>query len=232
MFDGYQVNEQSGAVNNEAGLLSKYAYLVKRAVAHLNGNVSASVSQEDLEQIGLMGLLEAIRRYGVPDEGFENFAFTRIRGSILDELRRQDWRPRGVRQAANKLNHIRRELTKKLGRDPTETELAQKTGLGIEKVRELIYADHAQSMESLENWLSNGGEKAEASELTRQDKQVMLSRALGHMTKRERLLVSLYYQQGLNLKEIGLALDLAPSRVCQLHKECLETLNKLLRETQ
>lgn len=232
MFDGYQVNDQPGAVSNEAKLLSQYAYLVKRAVAHLNGNVTAAVSQEDLEQIGLMGLLEAIRRYGVPDEGFENFAFTRVRGAILDELRRQDWRPRGVRQAANKLNQIRRDLMKALAREPTEMELAQKTGLGIDKIRELIYADHAQSMESLENWLSNGGEKAEESGMTRQDKQVLLSRALGQMPKRDRLLVSLYYQQGLNLKEIGLALDLAPSRVCQLHKECLETLNKLLTETQ
>ena len=86
----------------EQALLRRYLPLVKGAASHLRSQVSASFSREDLEQVGMMGLLEALRRYGgEPDEQFESYAFKRIRGAMLDELRRQDWRPRQTRQQAH-----------------------------------------------------------------------------------------------------------------------------------
>jgi RNA polymerase sigma factor FliA len=212
---------------DETAKLTQYAHLVKRACAHLRSQVSAGFSQEDFEQVGLMGLLEAIRRYGEPDEAFESFAFKRIRGAILDELRRQDWRPRGVRQAAHNLNHQRRKLYNVLGRDPTDDELAKVVQLSAGEVRELAYANQAEEMQCLEDWLEKGGDKGSGG--TEQiDLQRSIEEALAQMHERERLLIALYYQHDLNMKEIALTLGLTESRVCQLHKDCLATLNRLL----
>lgn len=214
---------------DENRLLCRYAYLVKRACGHLRSQVSAGFSMEDLEQVGLMGLLEAIRRYGEPDEAFESFAFKRIRGAILDELRRQDWRPRRVRQAANELNQAQRTLFNKLGRDPTDEELARHTGLTLEQVRERLYDAQAEEMQCLEDWMAQGGDRA-GSQNERLEMQHAIASALRQMSERDRLLIALYYHQGLNMKEIALTLGLTESRVCQLHKQCLATLNRLLRD--
>src|SRR5690554_5051326 len=125
MLGSYPVSAPSEDIaGEETHLLTRYAYLVKRVCSHLRSQVSAGFDLEDFEQVGLMGLLEAIRRYGEPDEAFEAFAFKRIRGAILDELRSQDWRPRRVRQGVHELNHHHRTLFNRLGREPTDDELA------------------------------------------------------------------------------------------------------------
>ncbi|WKE66546.1 FliA/WhiG family RNA polymerase sigma factor [Gallaecimonas kandeliae] len=222
-LDGaYQCN-----ANDEAQLLRRYAHLVKRACAHLRSQVSAAFNQEDFEQVGLMGLLEAIRRYGEPDQAFESFAFKRIRGAILDELRRQDWRPRQVRQAAHDLNHHHRKLYNRLGRAPSDQELAEEMGISLPEVRELVYANQAEEMQCLEDWLTKGLEPGGGGmgefELKR-----TLAKMLGSLKQREQLLLVLYYQHDMNMKEIAQVLGLTESRVCQLHKECLANLNKLI----
>jgi RNA polymerase sigma factor for flagellar operon FliA len=231
MLGGYQNTEDDGSDARQEGLLlSKYAHLVKRAAAHLRSQVTASFSMEDIEQVGLMGLLDAIRRYGQPDEHFESFAFLRVRGSILDELRSQDWRPRNVRQAVHKLNQIRRNMYRELGREPSILELSERTRLSSDKVHELIYADQAESMQCLEDWMTNLKESNNNVKMSRTDKQIMLEKALSKMSDRERLLIALYYQKDLNIKEIALVLEVSEPRVCQIHKECLEKLNILLKE--
>lgn len=213
----------------EGQLLHRFAYLVKRACSHLRSQVSASFNQEDFEQVGLMGLLEAIRRYGEPDEAFESFAFKRIRGAILDELRRQDWRPRRVRQASHDLNHHHRSLFNQLGREPTDEELAEAAGVTSAQVREIRYDSQAEEMQCLDDWLAKGGDIGSHS-LARTELQHTIASALAQMPERERLLIALYYQHELNMKEIALTLGLTESRVCQLHKECLAQLNRLLGE--
>lgn len=228
MLSTYPLSADSGhSASEETRLLTVYAYLVKRACAHLRSQVSAGFSQEDFEQVGLMGLLEAIRRYGEPDEAFESFAFKRIRGAILDELRRQDWRPRRVRQAAHSLNHHRRTLYNELGRDASDQELADAAGIDTAEVRELGYATQAEEMQCLEDWLAKGGDRG-TDGMKEAEMQMVIAKALGLMPERERLLIALYYQHELNMKEIALTLNLTESRVCQLHKECLANLNKLL----
>ena len=228
MLSSYPISEtRDEIVGDETRLLTKYAYLVKRACSHLRSQVSADFDQEDFEQVGLMGLLEAIRRYGEPDEAFESFAFKRIRGAILDELRRQDWRPRSLRQAAHNLNHLRRKLYKELNRDPSDEELAKAAGISASEVRELAYANQAEEMQCLEDWLAKGGDTGSGG-MQQIDVQRSLAQALAQMPERERLLIALYYQYELNMKEIALTLGLTESRVCQLHKECLATLNQLL----
>src|SRR5690606_25193118 len=112
--------------------LLQYLPLVKRIVSQLSLQASSALDREDMEQIGLLGLLDSLRRYGQPDEGFARFAGLRVRGAILDELRRQDWRPRGVRQQTHKLRDAVRELTRSLGREPTDEEILAHTGLSEE----------------------------------------------------------------------------------------------------
>src|SRR6478736_5980669 len=111
----------SGVADDQGHLLA-YAPLVKRIVYQLNSQVGGAIGRDDMEQIGLMGLLEALRRYGIPDGNFASFASMRIRGAILDELRRQDWRPREVRQQSHRLRDGVRDLTRRLGREPGEAE--------------------------------------------------------------------------------------------------------------
>ncbi len=176
----------------------------------------------------MMGLLEAWRRYdSEPDAQFESYAFKRIRGAMLDELRRLDWRPRQLRQQVHHHNQALRELHNHLGRPPTEPELAKSLGCSIEDVRQLAYVSQAEALQSLEEWLENGG-KAPAIESDDVDLAMTISKALASLDKREQLLLSLYYQQELNMKEIALVLGLTESRVCQLHKQCVFQLKQRL----
>lgn len=217
--------------HEEQRLLMPYLHLVKRVVSHLRSQVGPAVALEDLEQIGLLGLLEALRRYGQPDEQFAYFAFKRIRGAILDELRRQDWRPRQLRQQANEFNHLVRAQLNQLGRMPKETELAALMGTSVEAVRELSYACQAEAMHSFEELLDRaGGDWEPDSDHNNLELHMSLSKVLSSFEQREQLLLSLYYQHELNMKEIALVLGLTESRVCQLHKQCIVTLNSRLAE--
>nr|WP_321241432.1 FliA/WhiG family RNA polymerase sigma factor [uncultured Tolumonas sp.] len=216
---------------DEQAQLVPYLYLVKRALTHLRSQITASMAREDLEQIGLLGLLEALRRYGTPDAMFEGFAFKRIRGAMLDELRRQDWRPRQLRQQANAFNQVVRKQTNQLGRMPNEQELAEILNITPDEVRELFYASQAEAMQSLDELLectyptSNGDDDFHQLEI-----QMSLKKALAVLSKRDQLLLALYYQYELNMKEIALVLDLTESRVCQLHKQTIVLLKNQLSE--
>ena len=212
----------------EQAILTRYLPLVKRAASHLRSQVSACFDQEDMEQVGMMGLLEAWRRYGSePDVQFESYAFKRIRGAMLDELRLLDWRPPQLRQQVHSNNQVQRDLHNRLGRAPTEQELAAALNCTIEEVRQLAYASQAEALQSLEEWLENGG-RAPATESDDVDMAMTISKALTLLDKREQLLLSLYYQQELNMKEIALVLGLTESRVCQLHKQCVLQLKQRL----
>ncbi|WP_438839199.1 lateral flagellar system RNA polymerase sigma factor LafS [Aeromonas veronii] len=212
----------------EPAILARYLPLVKRAASHLRSQVSACFDQEDMEQVGMMGLLEAWRRYGSePDAQFESYAFKRIRGAMLDELRRLDWRPRQLRQQVHGHNQAQRELHNRLGRPPSEQELATALDCSVDEVRQLSYASQAEALQSLEEWLENGG-KAPTTESDDVDMAMTISKVLATLDKREQLLLSLYYQQELNMKEIALVLGLTESRVCQLHKQCVLQLKQRL----
>ena len=216
----------------EQALLRRYLPLVKRAASHLRSQVSASFSREDLEQVGMMGLLEALRRYGgEPDEQFESYAFKRIRGAMLDELRRQDWRPRQTRQQAHDFNHVARTLYNRLGRAASEQELADEMQVSLEEIRELLYASQAEAMQSLDELLEVGSHPTEQeSPISRLEQERALGQVLGQLNKRDQLLLTLYYQHELNMKEIALVLGLTESRVCQLHKQCILQLNHQLAD--
>ncbi len=214
---------------DENRLLSQYQHLVKRVSNQLRAHASTHCSLEDMQQIGLIGLLEAGRRYGdIDDANFPAFAVCRIRGAILDELRRLDWRSRKTRQEAHELNDVTRDLTRQLGRQPTDSEIIAALGTDEQDYYTRLNALVAGEMQSLDQLIENGiehyGEEhydSMAHEYTRRS----LEQALNQLPKREQLMLTLFYQHDLNLNEIALVLDLTPPRICQLHKQALKQLN-------
>lgn len=206
--------------------VTQYLPLVKRIVSQLSLQANQVLDRQDMEQIGLMGLLEGLRRYGTPDEHFGRFVALRIRGSILDELRRQDWRPRQVRQQVHKVRDGIRTLSRQLGREPTDEEILGHTGLDQQGYMDFLQADAIDAIESLDELLQKGTEP-ESEHSSRFEERIhqerLLTQALARLNERERLILTLYYQQELNLKEIALVLDLTDARVCQL---CKQALNK------
>lgn len=212
------------SASDEQKHLRQYLPLVKRIVNQLSLQANQSFDKEDMEQIGLMGLLESLRRYGTPDDQFAGFASMRVRGAILDELRRQDWRPRSVRQNTHKTRDAIRELARRLNRQPSDDEILKLTGMSERDYFEYLQADAGESLASLDEILAQGGEEFSDKGSQLEDriiKQHTLAKALEQLDERERLILVLYYQQELSLKEIALVLDLTDARVCQLSKQAL-----------
>lgn len=210
--------------------LLAYAPLVKRIVRQLNAQVSGALGREDMEQIGLMGLLEALRRYGEPDAGFGSYASLRVRGAILDELRRQDWRPRAVRQDSHRLRDSVRALTRTLGREPNAQEAAAALGISADAWQQYQLDDGAEQLLSFDEVLHEASERAHSAPgpeellLVRRS----LEQALGVLDEREQRVIQMIYEFELSYKEIAAVLDLTDARVCQLNKAALGKMKAAL----
>ncbi|MET3131981.1 RNA polymerase sigma factor for flagellar operon FliA [Oxalobacteraceae bacterium GrIS 1.11] len=219
------------SVAEEGQHLLAYAPLVKRIVRQLNSQISGAIDRDDMEQIGLMGLLEALRRYGTPDGAFGSYASLRVRGAILDELRRQDWRPRAVRQESHRLRDSVRELTRRLGREPTEKEIIAALGITADAYQQYQLAENAELIgsfdEVLQDTMGNG-----ASAPNPEDQLMVrrsLEQALRGLDEREQRVVQMYYEFELSYKEIAAVLDLTDARVCQLNKMALGKMKAMLQ---
>ncbi len=217
------------AADEQRHLLA-YAPLVKRIVRQLNSQIAGAIDRDDMEQIGLMGLLEALRRYGEPDGGFGSYASLRVRGAILDELRRQDWRPRAVRQHSHKLRDAVRALTRKLGREPSEQDILDGLGISAEAYQAYQLDENAELIASFDEVLQErvGADTAPSPEealMTRRS----LEQALRGLDEREQRVVQMYYEFELSYKEIAAVLDLTDARVCQLNKAALGKMKAVLQ---
>ena len=211
--------------------LMAYVPLVKRIVRQLSAQAGGALDREDMEQIGLLGLLDCLRRYGEPDEKFGAYASMRVRGAILDELRRQDWRPRSVRQESHRLRDAMRELTRRLGREPSEAEAMQTLGLSAEAWQEYQLAESAEMLASFDELIQETGNLAsdtpspEAQFVRRRS----IEQALLVLDEREQRVIQLYYEFDLSLKEIAAVLDLTEARVCQINKGALRKMRACLQ---
>lgn len=230
--DSYDISDDIASPTlpiDENRLLSQFQHLVKRVSNQLRVHATTHCSIEDMQQIGLIGLLEAGRRYGnLDDPNFPAFAVCRIRGAILDELRRLDWRSRKTRQQAHELNDVTRDLTRKLGRQPNDQEIILALGSDEKDYYARLNASLAGEMQSLDQLLENGIEQvAEGRDdgMKQENLRRSLEQAVSQLSKRDQLLLTLFYQHELNLHEIALVLDLTPPRICQLHKQALKQLN-------
>jgi RNA polymerase sigma factor for flagellar operon FliA len=234
MYMGY--SELCGAVAvssaaEEQRQLMNSLPLVKRIVRQLNAQVTATMSREDMEQIGLVGLLDALRRYGTPDEKFGAYAAMRVRGAILDELRRQDWRPRTVRQESHRVRDEVRDLTRRLGRQPSEAEIMERLQLTPEAYQDYLLADTAEefaSFDELVNEMANVPSDAQSPE-AQTVARLTIAQALRRLDEREQRVVQLYYEYELGLKEIAAVLGLTEARVCQINKAALRKMKDFLQ---
>jgi RNA polymerase sigma factor for flagellar operon FliA len=237
--DSYASTEYAGAAahaamsaQDEQRHLVAYAPLVKRIARQLNSQVSGAMGREDMEQIGLMGLLEALRRYGTPDTGFASYAGLRVRGAILDELRRQDWRPRAVRQDSHKMRDAVRALTRTLGREPNDKEAADALGLSQEEWRQFLLDDVAEELLSFDDVMQEAADRAASSPGPEEQYMVRrsLEQALNALSEREQRVIQMIYEFELSYKEIAAVLDLSDARVCQLNKSALAKMKAALAQ--
>jgi len=212
--------------------LLAFVPLVKRIVRQLASQVGAALDREDMQQIGLVGLLDALRRYGLPDARFAAYAAMRVRGAILDELRRQDWRPRAVRQESHRRRDAIRALTARLGREPAAAEVQQALGISAAAYREYELAQNAELLATFDEQIhepqaqmSGAVASPEAQLLARQG----IEQALLQLNERERRVVQLYYEFDLSLKEIAAVLELTEARICQINKSALKKMRATLQ---
>lgn len=229
-FASVEDAQRLAAADEQRHLLA-HAPLVRRVVRQLASQAAGAMDREDMMQIGLMGLLEALRRYGEPDERFGAYASLRVRGAILDELRRQDWRPRTVRQESHRLRDGVRELTRRLGREPSEAEIVKALGITAEDYVTYQQDTNSEQMASFDELVQDlhqqpgAHHSPEAEWIARRS----IEQALMALNEREQRVVQLYYEFELSLKEIAAVLQLTEARVCQINKSALQKMKTLLQ---
>lgn len=236
---------------SEDVLVAQYAPLVRRQALQMMARLPSSVELDDLIQAGMMGLLDAIRRYQqMADAQFETYAITRIRGSILDELRSQDWLSRSVRSKARQIETAIAALRQRLMREPTEQEVAQELELELDDYQVLLeeasgvqvihYEDLARRQgaeagtDALEFLSSIEGPSAAAdnpfNHLVSQDLRKALVAAIDDLPDREKLLFTLQFQEDLNQKEIAAVMDITEGRVSQIRSQAVARIRSHLKQ--
>lgn len=236
---------------SENALIEKYAPLVRRQALLLVSRLPSSVELDDLIQAGMIGLLDAVRRYQVMvDAQFETYAVTRIRGAMVDELRSQDWLPRSVRTKARQIDNAVTLLRQQLMREPLESEIAEQLDLTIEQYYQLLeeasgvqvlhYEDLARREEGAGDALEflSGGAKPSSPlenpllQLESQALRGALISAIDQLPEREKLLLSLQFEQDLNQKEIAMVMEVTEGRVSQLRSQAIARIRAALSREQ
>lgn len=211
-------------------LVRVHTPLVRRIAYHLMARLPPSVDVHDLIQSGMLGLLEAAKSYTPSREAsFETFAGIRIRGAMLDELRRSDWTPRSVHRKAREMAETMRQLENETGSGADEAEVMRRMGIDSNEYNQILVDAASSRVLSLSN--PETGEMAmevadpvgrgPSEDMEEDGLREALARAIDDLPEREKLVMSLYYDQELNLKEIGMVLGVSESRVCQIHGQAV-----------
>ena len=216
-------------------LVRQHAPLVRRIAYHLMGRLPPSVDVSDLSQAGMIGLLEAARNFTTgKNASFETFAGIRIRGAMLDELRRTDWTPRSVHRKVREMAEVVRQIEIETGSDADDAEVMRRLGMGAEEYHQVL-ADAASarllSLSAPDDAdggaafdVADGDSLSPADSVEHEGMREALVEAIGGLPEREQLVMSLYYEEELNLKEIGAVLGVTESRVCQIHGQAIVRL--------
>jgi len=228
-----------------ADLINHYSYLVKITAGRLVTSLPGGLDREDLIGAGVIGLIKSVDQFDpTRDVKFETYAIALVRGAILEMLRDEDWVPRSIREKLKALDRAMMALETKLGRPATELELSETLGITTQEVNELlvrmgrtnVYSlddilgtgdgdDHIHFVELIVDESANTGGEVEGRELRR-----VLSNGVDCLPERERLVVALYYFEGLTFKEIGKVLGVSESRVYQLHTQAMTRLRTYMRQ--
>ncbi|MBQ8459245.1 FliA/WhiG family RNA polymerase sigma factor [bacterium] len=225
-------------------LIVQYIYLVRYVVGRVKVTLPATISIEDIAGYGVEGLINAIERFS-PQKNtrFETYALIRIRGAILDRIRSQDFLPRSVRKKIKDIKQATEYLKQELGRMPTTTEIATYLDMDVEKVNQImsedvvvtsIYDKRGSSDDSMEviDTIEDTNKLTPHERMEEKNVKTDLQRALQRLPERERVLMVLYYQENMTMKEIGETLGMSESRVCQLHAQSIMKLKNILNENR
>ena len=226
---------------NKDDFVVQFTPLVKRIAYHMMTKLPASVQVDDLIQAGMIGLLDAIKRYeGSYGRQFESYASQRIRGSILDELREADWLPRSMRKKMRDVETTIRKLEQDLGHSPSEQELADELEISLNDYHKILqnargaqliyYEDFQKDDEDpfLDRFcVDSGGDPLEA--LLDENLRALLIKAIDNLPPREKQVMGMHYEQEMNLREIGEVMGVSESRVCQLHTQAVSRLRSRMR---
>jgi RNA polymerase sigma factor for flagellar operon FliA len=239
----WQAFWDSRSAESRERLILQYVPLVKYVVGRLAISLPHFLTSEDIISYGVVGLIDAVERYEAGrNVKFSTYAIARIRGAIIDELRSLDWMPRQVRKQAREIEQAMSRLDQELGRPATEKELAKSMGITVDKLQQALF-DSSASTISLNRMVDADNsdrtsqvlpELADEKAISPLDysERMELSRALGEaisqLTPREQQMLSLYYVDELNLREIGAVLEVSESRVCQLHTKAILRLRTML----
>jgi RNA polymerase sigma factor for flagellar operon FliA len=224
-------------------LLTQHAPLVKKLAHQMKAKLPPSVEVDDLIQAGMIGLLDAVNRYEETHGAqFETYAVQRIRGAMLDELRSSDWLPRSMRQNMRKIEVAMSALQQRLGRAPNESEVAKQLKLSLVEYQELLgeggghqlvyyedFHDGEGNEHFLDRYCTDGSDDPLQSLMNTGFRAAVID-AINALPEREKNLMGLYYEQEMNLKEIGAVMGVSESRVCQLHSQAVARLRASLRE--
>ena len=225
-------------------LIVQYIYLIRYVVGRVKVTLPATISIEDIAGYGVEGLINAIERYS-PQKNtrFETYALIRIRGAILDRIRAQDFLPRSVRKKIKDIKATQEKLKQELGRMPTTTEVANLLDMDVEKVNQLlsedatitsIYDKRGNTEDSVEiiDTIQDENKLTPQENAEEQNAKQQLEKALKRLPERERIIMVLYYQENMTLKEIGETINMSESRVCQLHAQGIMKLKNILSENR
>jgi RNA polymerase sigma factor FliA len=234
-----------GQLDRDA-LIRQYLPLVRRLASHMLAKLPPNVELDDLVQVGMIGLTEALSRYEA-SQGvqFETFATQRIRGAMLDELRNGDWMSRSSRKGQKDIERAIHRLEQTLGRAPLESEIAQEMGMELQEYQQLLGKVRGTQLLYLED-LSRGHSAASdsddfldrylvdqqadpASLLRSQRLRGALVQAIEQLPEREQQMMGMYYEHDMNLKEIAAVLGVTESRICQLHSQAIARLRAKMR---
>ncbi len=223
-------------------LVIRHADLVKRIAYHLVSRMPPNVEVDDLIQSGMLGLLDAAKHYSA-DKGanFETYAGIRIRGAMLDEVRKSDWTPRSVHRNMREMADVVRKIENAKGHDASATDIAEGLGVSMEEYHKLVQDAASCRLFSFDQMGANDDESSPADHARDEGPGPLdhiedsgfrsaLAAAIDGLPDREKLVLSLYYDEDMNLREIGAVLEVSESRVCQIHGQALVRLRARLSE--
>ena len=212
-------------------LVEQHAPLVKRIAYHLISRLPSCVQVEDLIQAGMIGLLEAAGNYDASQgASFETYAGIRIRGSMLDEIRKGDWTPRSLHRKVREISQAMRQIEAEQGRDARDNEVAERLGMTLDEYHHVLQDASSHQIVSFEDIPAKDANIVDGfsshiagplENLQEDNLKKILARAISNLPERERLVMSLYYDEELNLRETGEVLGVSESRVCQIHSQAL-----------
>ncbi|QJR81870.1 RNA polymerase sigma factor FliA [Alteromonas pelagimontana] len=225
--------------NDKSQLVEQHALLVKRIAHHLLARLPASVLVDDLIQAGMIGLLEAAKNFdGSKGASFETFAGIRIRGAMLDEIRRGDWTPRSVHKNSRAITQAITQVERETGRDARDADIAAKLNVNLADYHQMLNEVNAGKLVGIEDLgvsedvittEQTKGSDSPLEDLMQGAFQKALAHAITTLPEREAIVLSLYYDEELNLREIGEVLDVSESRVSQIHSQAMLKLKSRMQ---